>query len=80
MNQVHFIFFDLFLNFIFASRAPNGFYIAGSHIPQEPTLKLMTSTELTFAHMIETHLCKYSEPVYKQLVVELFCVLTAVLR
>eukprot|EP00094_Tigriopus_californicus_P001874 TCALIF_01806-PB protein Name:"Similar to CG8475 Probable phosphorylase b kinase regulatory subunit beta (Drosophila melanogaster)" AED:0.09 eAED:0.09 QI:765/1/1/1/0.81/0.82/17/82/1165 len=62
------------------SRSPGGFIIGHVLIPQQPTLTNMKRTDFSFAHLIETALNTFRQPEYKQLVVELFCVLTAFLR
>jgi hypothetical protein len=61
-------------------RSPGGIRIGQHHLPQEPTLTQRTSTDTAFAHMVENMWNAYLDPAYKQLLVELFCVLAAILK
>lgn len=44
------------------------------------TMPFYFSTELTFAHMVENMLNGYTEPVYKQVVIECFSVLVTTVQ
>ena len=62
------------------SRSPNGIWIDKQHLPHQPPLTEMTRHELSFAHKVENMWSDLKDPAYRHLVIELFCVLAAVLK
>lgn len=61
-------------------RTPGGLVIAGKHLPQQPTLNDMTQYELTFAYEIEGMMSVIAHPEYRQVVVELLCIIAVILE
>ncbi|XP_033113441.1 phosphorylase b kinase regulatory subunit beta-like [Anneissia japonica] len=71
-------FYDKVLDIL--ARTPAGITIAGSHLPQQPTLSEMTRTDLDFALRIEEMLCRIRQPEYRQIMVELLTVIATILK
>ncbi|XP_045888128.1 phosphorylase b kinase regulatory subunit beta isoform X1 [Micropterus dolomieu] len=61
-------------------RTPNGIMVAGTHLPQQPTLSDMTMYEMNFSLLVEDTLKKIVLPEYRQIVVELLMVVSIVLE
>ncbi|XP_021927743.1 probable phosphorylase b kinase regulatory subunit beta isoform X5 [Zootermopsis nevadensis] len=61
------------------SRTPQGITVQGSHLPQHPTLSNMTQSELNFALLVEEMLNHIQKPEYRQIVVELLCIVSTIL-
>lgn len=60
-------------------KSPYGIKINGFHLPQQPTLSDMTDYELNFSIKVEEMLSKIDEPVFRQIVVELFVIIYTIL-
>lgn len=54
------------------NKSPYGIKIYDYHLPQQPTLSDMTDYELNFSIKVEEMLSKIDEPVFRQIVVEVF--------
>ncbi|KAM9366585.1 phosphorylase b kinase regulatory subunit beta isoform 2-T2 [Symphorus nematophorus] len=61
-------------------RTPNGIVVAGTHLPQQPTLSDMTMYEMNFSLLVEDTLKNIVLPEYRQIVVELLMVVSIVLE
>ncbi|KAJ4443780.1 hypothetical protein ANN_05558 [Periplaneta americana] len=61
------------------SRTPQGIRVQGSHLPQQPTLSNMTQSELNFALLVEEMLNHIQKPEYRQVVVEMLCIVSTIL-
>ncbi|MBN3304867.1 KPBB kinase, partial [Amia calva] len=61
-------------------RTPNGIMVAGTHLPQQPTLSDMTMYEMNFSLLVEDMLKNIVQPEYRQIIVELLMVLSIVLE
>lgn len=61
-------------------KTPGGIIVAGKAIPQEPTLKHMTLSELNFALLVESMLHNIEHPEYIHIVIELLCVVSTILN
>lgn len=62
------------------SKVSGGIRIHGKHMPQQPTITELASTEMRFAYAFELMLNDYDDPVYKQMAVEFFTVLSKILK
>ncbi|XP_018908570.1 probable phosphorylase b kinase regulatory subunit beta isoform X2 [Bemisia tabaci] len=62
------------------TRTPLGFTVQGHILPQQPTLVNMTQSELNFALLVEETLNHIQLPEYRQLIVELLCILSIILQ
>ena len=63
------------------TKVKGGIQISSQHMPQEPTITIMTSTEMRFAYAFESMLNVYDEdPAYKQITVEFFTVLCKIMK
>ncbi|XP_071957802.1 phosphorylase b kinase regulatory subunit beta-like [Antedon mediterranea] len=71
-------FYDRVLDIL--ARTPKGITMAGSHLPQQPTLSDMTITDLNFALRIEEMLSRIKHPEYRQIIVELLTVISTILK
>uniref|UniRef100_A0A0P5Q2D6 Phosphorylase b kinase regulatory subunit n=1 Tax=Daphnia magna TaxID=35525 RepID=A0A0P5Q2D6_9CRUS len=60
-------------------KTPGGILVQGHLIAQEPTLSHMTMSELNFSLLVEDMLFKIARPEYRQLVVELLCIVNTIL-
>uniref|UniRef100_A0A0N5A3W4 Phosphorylase b kinase regulatory subunit n=1 Tax=Parastrongyloides trichosuri TaxID=131310 RepID=A0A0N5A3W4_PARTI len=65
--------FDCVWNLL--EKCEGGLVIAGQKLPQYPTLKVLTHSELTFAYKIEAILSVIKQPAHRQLLIELLEVL-----
>ncbi|KAM8762331.1 phosphorylase b kinase regulatory subunit beta isoform X2 [Acanthopagrus latus] len=61
-------------------RTPNGILVAGTHLPQQPTLSDMTMYEMNFSLLVEDTLKNIVLPEYRQIIVELLMVVSIVLE
>ncbi|XP_040919872.1 phosphorylase b kinase regulatory subunit beta isoform X3 [Toxotes jaculatrix] len=61
-------------------RTPNGILVAGTHLPQQPTLSDMTMYEMNFSLLVEDTLKSIVLPEYRQIIVELLMVVSIVLE
>ncbi|KAG7236945.1 hypothetical protein INR49_032951 [Caranx melampygus] len=61
-------------------RTPNGIMVAGTHLPQQPTLSDMTMYEMNFSLLVEDMLKNIVLPEYRQIIVELLMVVSIVLE
>ncbi|XP_068601179.1 phosphorylase b kinase regulatory subunit beta [Brachionichthys hirsutus] len=61
-------------------RTPNGITVAGTHLPQQPTLSDMTMYEMNFSLLVEDTLKNIILPEYRQIIVELLMVVSIVLE
>ncbi|KRZ46133.1 putative phosphorylase b kinase regulatory subunit beta, partial [Trichinella pseudospiralis] len=61
-------------------RTSDGIVVATHHLPQQPTLSDMTEYELNFALTIDELLSRIQIPEYRQIMVELFVVLSIILQ
>ncbi|XP_044743853.1 probable phosphorylase b kinase regulatory subunit beta isoform X2 [Chrysoperla carnea] len=62
------------------ARTPLGIQLCGNHLPQQPTLSNMTRSEITFALLVEQLLNRIDKPEYRQIVVELLCIIATILE
>ncbi|XP_046630944.1 probable phosphorylase b kinase regulatory subunit beta isoform X2 [Daphnia pulicaria] len=60
-------------------KTPGGIVVQGHMLAQEPTLSHMTMSELNFSLLVEDMLFKIVRPEYRQLVVELLCIVNTIL-
>ncbi|XP_066991730.1 probable phosphorylase b kinase regulatory subunit beta isoform X2 [Anabrus simplex] len=60
-------------------RTPEGMKVQGHHLPQQPTLSNMTRSELNFALLVEQMLNYIQRSEYRQVVVELLCIVSTIL-
>lgn len=61
-------------------KTPGGIIVAGKSLPQEPTLKNMTLSELNFSLLVEDMLHNIEHPEYIHIVIELLCVVSTILQ
>ncbi|KAM6950078.1 phosphorylase b kinase regulatory subunit beta isoform 1-T1 [Lycodopsis pacificus] len=61
-------------------RTPKGFMVAGTHLPQQPTLSDMTMYEMNFSLLVEDTLKNIILPENRQIIVELLMVVSVVLE
>ncbi|XP_026281117.1 probable phosphorylase b kinase regulatory subunit beta isoform X1 [Frankliniella occidentalis] len=61
------------------TRTPGGLQVQGHNLPAQPTLSSMTRSELNFALLVEEMLNHIQEPAYRQMVVELLCIISTIL-
>ncbi|XP_049964722.1 probable phosphorylase b kinase regulatory subunit beta isoform X1 [Schistocerca serialis cubense] len=61
------------------TRTPQGIKVRGYHLPQQPTLSNMTRSQLNFALLVEQMLNHIQQPEYRQIVVELLCIVSTIL-
>ncbi|XP_028665477.1 phosphorylase b kinase regulatory subunit beta isoform X1 [Erpetoichthys calabaricus] len=61
-------------------RTPDGIMVAGTHLPQQPTLSDMTMYEMNFSLLVEDMLKNIVQPEYRQIIVELLMVVSIVLE
>jgi len=61
------------------TRTPGGLRAQGSTLPAKPTLSNMTRSELNFALLVEEMLNNIQQPAYRQVVVELLCIISTIL-
>ncbi|CAJ0563076.1 unnamed protein product, partial [Mesorhabditis spiculigera] len=61
-------------------RADHGISIAHQLLPQQPTLLDMTKFELNFAYRIEQMMSQIAHPEYRQILVELLCIIATMLE
>ncbi|XP_063737372.1 phosphorylase b kinase regulatory subunit beta isoform X1 [Eleginops maclovinus] len=61
-------------------RTRNGFMVAGTYLPQQPTLSDMTMYEMNFSLLVEDTLKNIVLPEYRQIIVELLMVVSVVLE
>uniref|UniRef100_A0A3B3CME8 Phosphorylase b kinase regulatory subunit n=1 Tax=Oryzias melastigma TaxID=30732 RepID=A0A3B3CME8_ORYME len=61
-------------------RTPYGIVVAGTHLPQQPTLSDMTMYEMNFSLLVEDTLKNIVLPEYRQIIVELLMVVSVVLE
>uniref|UniRef100_H3C363 Phosphorylase b kinase regulatory subunit n=1 Tax=Tetraodon nigroviridis TaxID=99883 RepID=H3C363_TETNG len=61
-------------------RTSNGIVVAGTHLPQQPTLSDMTMYEMNFSLLVEDTLKNIVLPEYRQVIVELLMVVSIVLE
>lgn len=61
------------------SRTPKGICISGILFPHQSALLNMTRSELNFALLIEETLTHIEEPDYRQIIVELLCIVSTIL-
>ncbi|CAN9506884.1 unnamed protein product [Ophioblennius macclurei] len=61
-------------------RTPFGIVVAGTHLPQQPTLSDMTMYEMNFSLLVEDTLKSIVLPEYRQIIVELLMVVSIVLE
>uniref|UniRef100_A0A8D3ALS9 Phosphorylase b kinase regulatory subunit n=1 Tax=Scophthalmus maximus TaxID=52904 RepID=A0A8D3ALS9_SCOMX len=61
-------------------RTPNGILVAGTHLPQQPTLSDMTMYEMNFSLLVEDTLKNIVLPEYRQIIVELLMVVSILLE
>uniref|UniRef100_A0A1I7VHF3 Phosphorylase b kinase regulatory subunit n=1 Tax=Loa loa TaxID=7209 RepID=A0A1I7VHF3_LOALO len=61
-------------------RTRGGIVIAGQYLPQQPTLNDMTPFELTFSYKIESMMSTIEHPEYRQILVELLCIIAVILE
>jgi len=57
-----------------------GIVIAGHLLPQNPTLRVMTQHELTFAHHMEAMMSDVPTSEHRQLLVELLCIVATLME
>lgn len=62
------------------TRTPNGIWIQGCMFPHHSALVNMTRSELNFALLIEETLTHIKEPEYRQIIVELLCIVSTILQ
>uniref|UniRef100_A0A915PP76 Phosphorylase b kinase regulatory subunit n=1 Tax=Setaria digitata TaxID=48799 RepID=A0A915PP76_9BILA len=78
LNRVPSNFYDSVWKIL--ARTQGGIVIAGQHLPQQPTLSDMTPFELTFAYKIESMMSAIGHPEYRQVLVELLCIIAVILE
>lgn len=61
-------------------RTSQGIKVMGYELPQQPTLSSMTRSEIKFALIVEQMLNNIQVPEYRQVVVELLCIVSTILR
>jgi len=60
-------------------KTPAGIIVQGHMLAQQPTLSNMTRTELNFSLLVEDMLFKIYRPEYRQIIVELLCIVNTIL-
>ncbi|XP_025426004.1 probable phosphorylase b kinase regulatory subunit beta isoform X2 [Sipha flava] len=60
-------------------RTPKGIRVRNQVLPQQPTINNMTHSELQFALYVENMLNHIDKPEYRQLIVELLCIVSTIL-
>uniref|UniRef100_A0A2H8TML0 Phosphorylase b kinase regulatory subunit n=1 Tax=Melanaphis sacchari TaxID=742174 RepID=A0A2H8TML0_9HEMI len=60
-------------------RTPKGIRFRNLIMPQQPTINNMTHSELQFALYVESMLNQLEKPEYRQLIVELLCIVSTIL-
>ena len=60
-------------------KTPAGIAVQGHLLAQQPTLSNMTMSELNFSLLVEDMLFKIHRPEYRQIVVELLCIVNTIL-
>ena len=60
-------------------KTPAGIVVQGHMLAQQPTLSNMTRTELNFSLLVEDMLFKIHRPEYRQIIVELLCIVNTIL-
>ncbi|XP_050528785.1 probable phosphorylase b kinase regulatory subunit beta isoform X3 [Daktulosphaira vitifoliae] len=60
-------------------RTPRGIRVLNQVLPQRPTINHMTHSELQFGLFVENMLIRIQIPEYRQLVVELLCIVSTIL-
>lgn len=78
LNRVPNDFYDRVWHIL--ERTPPGLKVAGYYLPQQPTLSDMTQYELNFSLLVEQMLSKITDPAYRQMIVESFMVVDAILE
>lgn len=61
------------------TRTPQGIWIKGHMFPHQSALTNMTRSELNFALLVEETLTHTKEPEYRQIIVELLCIVSTIL-
>lgn len=78
LNRVPLGFYDRVWQIL--ERTPDGIVVAGTHLPQQPTLSDMTMYEMNFSLLVEDTLKNIVLPEYRQIIVELLMVVSVVLE
>lgn len=78
LNRAPINFYDRIWNIL--QRAKGGIIIAGHHLPQEPTLSIMTQNELTFSYNMEAMMSDVPTPEHRQLIVELLTIVSTLME
>lgn len=78
LNRVPLGFYDRVWQIL--ERTPNGIIVAGTYLPQQPTLSDMTMYEMNFSLLVEDTLKSIILPEYRQIIVELLMVVSIVLE
>ncbi|CAI4231872.1 unnamed protein product [Auanema sp. JU1783] len=76
LNRMPVFFYDRVWTVL--ERCKHGIVIAKQYLPQQPTLSDMTEFELTFAYKIESMLSRIAHPEYRQLLIELLCIIATI--
>ncbi|KAF4522804.1 hypothetical protein B566_EDAN014848 [Ephemera danica] len=61
-------------------RTPHGLRVQGELLPQQPTLNNMSRSEINFALLVEKKLNRIQRPEYRQIIVELICIVSTILQ
>ncbi|XP_073999627.1 probable phosphorylase b kinase regulatory subunit beta isoform X2 [Rhodnius prolixus] len=61
------------------SRSQAGLKVQGHRLPHQPTLSDMTASELNFSLLVEDLLNQINQPEYRQIIVELLCIVSTIL-
>jgi len=61
-------------------RCPGGLTFLNTHLPQEPTIKMMDPKELSFFHLVESFLAQYAVPHFIFLLIRVLTILATVLK
>lgn len=78
LNRAPINFYDRIWNIL--QRAKGGIIIAGHHLPQNPTLRVLTQNELTFSYQMESMLSDVPTPEHRQLLVELLTIVSTLME
>ncbi|KAI6175597.1 Phosphorylase b kinase regulatory subunit [Aphelenchoides bicaudatus] len=78
LNRAPINFYDRIWNIL--QRTKGGIIIAGHHLPQEPTLSIMTQNELTFSYHMEAMMSDVPTPEHRQLIVELLTIVSTLME
>uniref|UniRef100_A0A1B6FN58 Phosphorylase b kinase regulatory subunit n=1 Tax=Cuerna arida TaxID=1464854 RepID=A0A1B6FN58_9HEMI len=62
------------------ARTPQGIRTQGHTLPHQPTLTNMTRSELNFGLLVEDILNHIQQPEYRQIIVELLCIVSTILH